>query len=59
MGMFSLKNLCLCHVLSWADTGQQCAKVLLQEIKVRGYNGSYTILAGFLSHYPKTGEAFS
>jgi transposase len=31
----------------------------LQEIKVRGYNGSYTILDGFLSHFPKTGEAFS
>ena len=41
----------------WQE-GQQCAKTLLQEIKERGYNGSYTILAGFLSHYPRTGEAF-
>ncbi|WP_225000390.1 ISL3 family transposase [Cesiribacter sp. SM1] len=42
----------------WQE-GQQCAKALLQEIKERGYNGSYTILAGFLSNYPKTGEALS
>ncbi|WP_224995226.1 ISL3 family transposase [Cesiribacter sp. SM1] len=42
----------------WQE-GQQCAKTLLQEIKERGYNGSYTILAGFLSNYPKKGDAFS
>ena len=42
----------------WQE-GQQCAKVLLREIKASGYNGSYTILAGFLSHYPKTGEGLS
>ncbi|WP_224994353.1 transposase [Cesiribacter sp. SM1] len=42
----------------WQE-GEQCAKTLLQEIKARGYNGSYTILAGFLSQYPKTAEGFA
>lgn len=37
----------------WQE-GQQCAKTLFQEIKAKGYNGGYTILAGFLSNYPKT-----
>jgi transposase len=36
----------------WQE-GEQCAKSLLREIKTRGYNGSYTILAGLLSTYPK------
>ncbi|WP_224996319.1 hypothetical protein [Cesiribacter sp. SM1] len=31
----------------------------MQEIKVSGYNGSYTIVAGFLSQYPKTGDGFA
>jgi transposase len=36
----------------WQE-GEQCAKSLLKEIKGMGYNGSYTILAGLLSTYPK------
>ncbi|GAB4019213.1 ISL3 family transposase [Spirosoma migulaei] len=33
--------------------GQTCVKDLLTEIKSFGYNGSYTILANFLSTYPR------
>lgn len=36
----------------WLE-GQTCVKDLLTEIKSFGYNGSYTILANFLSAYPR------
>jgi transposase len=37
----------------WLE-GQQCVKTLLKEIKAKGYNGAYTILAGLLTDYPRT-----
>lgn len=39
----------------WLE-GEQCGKSLLKDIKARGYNGSYTILAVFLAGYPKKSD---
>lgn len=36
----------------WQD-GQTCVRTLFKQISTLGYNGGYTILAAFLSNYPR------
>lgn len=40
----------------WLE-GHQCVKTFLKEIKAKGYNGAYPILAGLLADYPRTPDS--